>query len=50
MHVKLKKPIPSEQVVNPAWITGVIRIETTNSQYGASSYQMEGYQLEKFDW
>lgn len=45
---KLREAIPSNQVFNPAWITGILRIEKTESQYGAAGFQMDVEKLEEY--
>ena len=50
VFVKLKEPIPIEKVKNPAWIKGIIKIETSTSQFGSASYKMEGESLEEFTY
>lgn len=48
VYVKLKSPIPVKDAYNPAWVTGVLEIETTKSKHGASSYKMTGMKVEKY--
>ncbi len=45
---KLKKSLSSRDAPNPAWVTGVLRIESTKSKYGVAGFQMEVEKLEKF--
>ncbi|MCH2534050.1 MAG: DUF3299 domain-containing protein [Bdellovibrionales bacterium] len=41
VQVKLKNPVPMEEVKNPAWIYGKLEFKTVTSEYGAASYYME---------
>lgn len=45
---KMIQPIPSERVYNPAWITGILRIEKAESKYGSAGFQMDVEKLEKY--
>ena len=45
---KLETPLTSDKVFNPAWITGVLKIEKTESQYGAAGFQMVVEKLEEY--
>lgn len=45
---KLKKPLSSDKVFNPAWVTGVLKIEKTESQYGAAGFQMNVEKIEEY--
>lgn len=50
IHVKLRKPLPIEKVFNPSWLTGILHVEETKSQYGNASYRMDGIKLEKYQY
>ena len=50
VFVKLKKSIPMRKVVNPAWVRGVLKVQTTTSQFGQASYSMDAEGIEKFVW
>lgn len=45
---KLEKPLGSDEVYNPAWITGILKIEKVESKYGAAGYQMVVEKLEEY--
>ena len=47
---KLKKPLPIEEAYSPAWLTGIFKIERTESQYGAAGYQMTVESLVKYEY
>lgn len=46
--VKLRKPIPSNEVSNPAWVTGIFKISTSKSEHGESSYKLDAVRMERF--
>jgi hypothetical protein len=48
--VKLRKSLPSDQTTNPAWIYGRFKIENTESEYGGSSYKIDGFKMEKYTY
>jgi len=48
--VKLREALPSDQTTNPAWVYGRFKIETTNSEYGGSSYKIDGIKMEKYSY
>lgn len=50
VHVKLDEAIPASEVYNPAWISGTLKIEKTNSIYGAAAYRMYDVSLEEFKY
>ena len=45
---RLEKPLPASKVFNPAWITGILKIEMTESQYGSAGFQMVVEKLEEY--
>ncbi len=45
---KLATPLSSDKVFNPAWITGILKIEKADSQYGAAGFQMVVEKLEEY--
>ena len=47
ISVKLRKPISSREVSNPAWVTGVFKIKKSNSQYGGSAYKMDAFKTRR---
>ncbi len=48
VHVRLKDPVPRNKVTNPAWVTGRIKIQTSESIHGESSFRMDGHMMEPF--
>lgn len=50
LSVKLREVIPSSDVPNPIWLTGIFKIDPTTSKYGASSYQVDGIQIERYEY
>jgi len=50
VHVFMKRPVPIERVFNPSWLEGVLKIETTKSEYGFASYRMDADRMQKYDW
>lgn len=50
VHVKLKKPISAKEIPRPAWVTGILRIETTKSIHGPSAYKMTATKVEQFKY
>ena len=48
--VKLREPVPADESLNPAWITGRFKIETTESQYGGSAYKIDAMKIEKYEY
>lgn len=50
IQVKLKKPLPISEVSNPAWVSGIFKIETTSSQHGSAAYTLDARKMEKFTY
>lgn len=48
VYVKLRKAIPYRNAFNPAWVTGNIRIFTTESQFGSASWHMLALKVERY--
>ena len=48
VQVKLKQPIPMEEVKNPAWIYGKLEFKTMTSEYGAASFYMHVEELRPY--
>lgn len=48
VYVTLRETIPVEETFNPAWITGILTIEESKSQFGSASFKMDGIKLEEF--
>lgn len=48
MHVHLKSTLPMRQVHNPSWVTGILKIETSTSIHGQSSFKMVDAEMEKY--
>ena len=48
--VKLREPVPADDSLNPAWVTGRFKIETTESQYGGSAYKIDAMKIEKYEY
>jgi hypothetical protein len=50
VQAKLKVPISSDNFFNPAWITGILKIEKAESKYGAAGFQMAVEKIEKYNY
>ena len=50
VYVKLDTPIPMDEDFSPAWVTGVLRLETSESQHGESAYKMQGKLIEEYSY
>lgn len=48
VQAKLKRPLPMEEVKNPAWIYGKLEFKTMTSEYGAASYYMHVEELRPY--
>ena len=48
VHVKLKNEVPLDEVFNPSWVQGRLKILTTKSQYGNSGYQIDATLIERY--
>ncbi|MCO5113553.1 MAG: DUF3299 domain-containing protein [Bdellovibrionaceae bacterium] len=48
VHVHLKSTLPMRQVHNPSWVTGILKIETSTSIHGQSSFKMVDAEMEKY--
>ena len=45
---KLETPLSIDKVFNPAWITGILKIQKTESQYGSAGFRMAVEKLEEY--
>lgn len=45
---KMVTPLSSDKVFNPAWVTGILKIEKVESKFGAAGYQMKVEKLEEY--
>lgn len=48
VHVHLEKALPMRQVSNPSWIVGQLKIETSTSIHGNSSFKMVNATMSKY--
>ncbi len=44
----LVTPLSIDEVFNPAWITGILKIEQTESQYGSAAFKMVVEKMEEY--
>ena len=44
----LETPLSIDDVFNPAWITGILKIEQTESQYGSAGFKMVVEKMEEY--
>lgn len=45
---KLETPLSLDKVFNPAWITGILKIEETESEYGSAGFKMVVEKMEEY--
>ena len=45
VYVKLRKAISYRNAFNPAWVSGIIYILDTQSQFGTASWRMDGIKI-----
>tara|TARA_B100001248_G_scaffold39480_1_gene25249 strand:- start:6484 stop:6969 length:486 start_codon:yes stop_codon:yes gene_type:complete len=50
VHTTLRNSIPIEESYNPAWIYGILKIETTESIYGKAGFTLDAVKMERFDY
>ena len=50
VHVKMDHALRSEQLFNPSWVSGIMKIERTDSAYGYASYRLHGSAVEKYTY
>ncbi|MCB0347283.1 MAG: DUF3299 domain-containing protein [Bdellovibrionales bacterium] len=50
VYANLVKAIPFDEISNPSWFEGILKIETTKNIYGAASYKMRVDKLERYEF
>ncbi|MAF90265.1 MAG: DUF3299 domain-containing protein [Bdellovibrionota bacterium] len=50
VSTKLREPIPSEETTNPAWVIGIFKIESSESEYGGSAFKLDAIKMAPFEY